>query len=406
MKRQLSDRGFALLLAALSALGPFSIDTYLPSFPEIAENLNATPLQVQQTLSAYLFPFAAMALWHGAISDALGRRRVILWALALFGIASLGCAFATRIEHLWLLRAAQGISAGAGIVIGRAIVRDLYDGAAAQRLMSHVAITFALAPAIAPVIGGWLHSWFGWRSVFVFLTLLTTTLWLVSWRFLPETLAPEKRQSLHPDYLARTYWKVMSTPTFLAATAALAFNFSGFFIYVLSAPMFLLTHLGVSEREFLWLFGPAMGGLMLGSWFSGRLAGKLTPLQCIGRGYVVMACAALMNVVISQTLPPGLPWSVLPLFVYTTGMALAMSALTLLGLDPFPKERGLAASCQTFLQSGFNGVAAGLIVPLLWGSTQTLAWGMLGFALIGGLSTLAYRRLKASADSASRGPAE
>ncbi len=404
MSRTLSDRGFALLLAALSALGPFSIDTYLPSFPEIGERLNATPLQVQQTLSAYLIPFAAMALWHGALSDALGRRRVILWALALFAVASAGCAFATEIEHLWLWRAAQGISAGAGIVIGRAIVRDLYDGAAAQRLMSHVAITFALAPAIAPVIGGWLQSWFGWRSVFIFLTLLTVLLLFASWRWLPETLPPAKRQSMHPAYLARTYWKVLTRPSFLAATAALAFNFCGFFIYVLSAPVFLMSHLGLSEREFLWLFGPAMGGLMLGSWFSGRLAGKLTPGQCIMRGYAVMASAAVLNLAITQTLTPAVPWSVLPLFIYTTGMALAMSALTLLALDPFASERGLAASCQTFLQSGTNGLVAGLIAPLLWAGTQTLAWGMAGFALLGASAALAYRYFIASAGNASRAP--
>ncbi|MCP5267417.1 MAG: multidrug effflux MFS transporter [Zoogloeaceae bacterium] len=401
MNRQLSDRGFALLLAALSALGPFSIDTYLPSFPEMAEKLNASPLQVQQTLTAYLIPFAAMALWHGAISDALGRRRVILWALGLFGLASFGCIFATRIEHLWLLRALQGISAGAGIVISRAIVRDLYDGAAAQKLMSHVAITFALAPAIAPVIGGWLQSWFGWRSVFFFLTLLTSALLYASWRWLPETLPPEKRQSLHPGYLARTYRKVLSTPSFLAATAAVALNFVGFFIYVLSAPVFLMQHLGVSEREFLWLFGPAMSGLMLGSWASGRFAGKLTPMQCIVRGYVVMALAALLNLGISFGLAPGLPWSVLPLFVYTTGMALAMPSLTLLALDPFVSERGLAASCQTFLQAGFNGLAAGLIAPLLWGSTGTLALGMTGMASAGAMATWVY--FKRSAGNASPG---
>ena len=390
-----SDRSMALLLAALSALGPFSIDTYLPSFPEMAEKLHASPLEVQQTLSAYLIPFAIMALWHGAISDALGRRRVILWALGLFAFASLGCAFATQIEHLWLLRAVQGISAGAGIVISRAIVRDLYDGAAAQRLMSHVAITFALAPAIAPVIGGWLQSWFGWRSVFIFLTLLTGLLLFASWRWLPETLPLEKRQSLHPGYLARTYWKVLSTPSFLAATAALAGNFCGFFIYVLSAPMFLMTHLGLSERDFLWLFGPAMCGLMLGSWLSARLAGKLSPMQCIVRGYGIMAAAALLNLAISHLLPPAVPWSVLPLFVYNTGMALAMSALTLLALDPFANERGLAASVQTFLQSGTNGLVAGLVAPLLWGSTQVLAFGMAGFALLGAVATLAYRQSRA-----------
>ncbi len=388
----LPDRGFALLLAALSALGPFSIDTYLPSFPEMAEKLGATPLEVQQTLSAYLIPFAAMALWHGALSDALGRKRVILWALGLFALASFGCVFATRIEHLWILRALQGISAGAGIVISRAIVRDLYDGPAAQRLMAHVAMTFALAPAIAPVIGGWLQSWFGWRSVFVFLTLLTGALWAVSWRWLPETLPPEKRTSLRPGYLARTYAKVLRSPAFLFTTGALAFNFSGFFIYVLSAPTFIMTHLGRSEREFLWLFGPGMGGLMLGSWFSARLAGRYTPLQCIARGYVLMGSAAVLNLAVSHLLPPGIPWSVAPIFLYTAGMALAMAPLTLIALDPFAHERGLAASCQTFLQSGFNGLAAGLIAPLLWGSTQSLAWGMAGFAALGIAATLLHRR--------------
>ncbi|MDX9706902.1 MAG: multidrug effflux MFS transporter [Azospira sp.] len=395
----LSDRQLALLLAALAALGPFSIDAYLPSFPEIGASLSASPIEVQQTLSVYLIPFAVMALWHGAIADALGRRRVILWALALFCVASLGCAFATRIEHLWLLRAVQGICAGAGVVVGRAIVRDIHDGAAAQKLMAHVTITFALAPAIAPVIGGWLHSWFGWRAVFVFLALLAGALLLLTWRWLPETLPPEKRRSLHPAYLGRTYWKVLTQPDFLAVTAALSLNFCGFFIYVLSAPVFLMTHLGVSERAFLWLFGPAMAGLMLGSWLSGRLAGKLTPLQCIGRGYAVMALAIVFNLAISHALPPGVPWSVLPLFVYTTGMALAMPALTLLALDPFASERGLAASCQTFLQAGTNGLAAGLVAPLLWSSTATLAWGMAGFALLGAAASVLYRMRQRRASS-------
>jgi len=381
---QKPPRGIALLLAALSALGPFSIDTYLPSFHAIGESLQATPLEVQQTLSAYLLPFAVMTLWHGAISDAFGRRRVILAALVLFGIASAGCAFATRIEHLWLLRGLQGVSAGAGIVISRAIVRDLFDGPPAQRLMSHITMMFALAPAIAPVIGGWLQALFGWRSVFAFLVLMTAILGFACWRLLPETLPPARRQSLHAGYLGRTYWKVLSSPPFLFACAALSFNFAGFFIYVLSAPVFLMRHLGVPETGFLWLFGPAMLGLMSGSWIAGRLAGKLSLERTILAGYVVMGCAAAFNLGLNLALPPGLPWSVAPLFVYTLGMSLAMPCLTLLALDPFPAQRGLAASCQTFLQSGFNAVAAGLLAPLLWGSTLTLALGMGALMLAGG----------------------
>ena len=228
-KARRETRGIAILLASLSALGPFSIDTYLPSFHEIAEKLNATPLEVQQTLSAYLMSFAIMTLWHGAISDRFGRRKVILVALGLFALASAGCTLATRIEHLWFWRAMQGITAGAGMVVSRAIVRDLYDGAAAQRLMSQITMMFALAPAIAPVIGGWLQTFFGWRSVFAFLVVSTAALWLACWKLLPETLRPEKRQSLRPAYLGKTYWKVMTSPAFLLASAAVSLNFAGFF---------------------------------------------------------------------------------------------------------------------------------------------------------------------------------
>ncbi|MBK7465126.1 MAG: multidrug effflux MFS transporter [Betaproteobacteria bacterium] len=381
------------MLAALSALGPFSIDTYLPSFHEIAEKLGATQLQVQQTLAAYLVAFAVMTLWHGAISDRFGRRRVILIALACFGLASAGCAVASSIEQLWFWRAMQGVTAGAGMVVSRAIVRDLYDGADAQRLMAQITMMFALAPAIAPVIGGWLQTFFGWRSVFAFLVLSTAALWLACWKLLPETLPPEKRQSLKPAYLGRTYWKVMSSPPFLFACAAISLNFGGFFVYVLSAPVFLMQHLGVHETGFLWLFGPAMAGMIGGSWLSGRLAGKISFSRTIALGYLLMAIAALANLGLNLALPPALPWSVLPVFVYTLGMSLTMPCLSILALDPFPAQRGLAASCQSFFQSSFNTVIAALIAPALWGSTLSLAWGMAGMMAIGGIAALAHQKL-------------
>ena len=387
-------RGIATLLAAMSALGPFSIDTYLPSFHDIADKLQATPVQVQQTLAAYLFAFALMTLWHGAISDHFGRRRVILAALALFGIASAGCMLAAHIEHLWFWRAMQGVSAGAGIVISRAIVRDLFDGADAQRLMSQITMMFALAPAIAPVIGGWLQALFGWRSIFAFLVLSTAALGFACWKRLPETLPPERRQPMRPRYLGATYWKVMTSPPFLTACAALSLNFGGFFLYVLSAPTFLMTHLGLPETGFLWLFGPAMSGLMTGSWISGRLAGRVSLSRTILLGYIVMGCAAAGNLLVNLTLPPGLPWSILPLGVYTLGMSLAMPCLTIFALDPFPAQRGLAASCQTFFQAGFNGLAASLIAPALWGSTLTLALGMAGLMVAGGTAALLHQRLR------------
>lgn len=384
-----------VLLAALAALGPFSIDTYLPSFHDIGAGLQVDMLAVQQTLTAYIVPFAIMSLWHGAISDALGRRRVILYSLGLFGFASACCALAPRIEYLWAARALQGISAGAGIVISRAIVRDLFDGPAAQRLMSQITMMFAIAPAVAPVVGGRLQAAFGWRSVFVCLVLLTAALWFACWRKLPETLPRERRQTLQPGYLARTYGQVLTSPVFLLACGAVSFNFAGFFVYIMSAPVFLTRHLGLPETAFLWLFGPSMLGLLSGSWLSGRFAGRLSLRQTMLRGYCVMGTAALLNVTLNATMPPSLPWSVLPIPLYTLGMSLAMPSLTLLALDPFPMQRGLASSCQMFLQSLSNAVVAGLIAPAVWGGTLSLALTMSALLLTGAFFAWGHGRAAA-----------
>ena len=385
-------RNTAFLLAALGTIGPFSVDTYLPALQDIETSLRASPLEVQQTLTAYLVMFSIMSLWHGAISDALGRRKVILVTLGLFVLASFGCIFAGRIEQLWVLRGLQGLAACAGVVVSRAIVRDIFHGAQAQRLMSHITMMFAIAPAIAPVIGGQLQSAFGWRSIFVFMAVFGMLICFSCWKWLPETLPAERRQSLHPGYLGKSYWQVMTSPVFLAACGGLSFNFMAFFLYVMSAPEFLMRHLGVAETGFLWLFGPAMAGLLSGSWLSGRLAGVLSPQRTILRGYLIMGVAVVFNLAINLTLPPSLPWYILPLPLYTLGMSLTMPSLTLLALDRFPAQRGLAASCQMFLQSMNNSVLAGVIAPLVWGSTLSLSVGMAVLMLIGaGCSYLHYR---------------
>jgi DHA1 family bicyclomycin/chloramphenicol resistance-like MFS transporter len=371
------------ILAALAMIGPFSIDTYLPAFPAIAADLGATQLQVQQTLTAYLLPFAIMMLWHGALADALGRRRVILGGLVVYILASLFCAFATRIEYLWLGRALQGVSAGVGMVVSRAIVRDLLDGPAAQRLMAHISIIFAVAPAIAPIIGGWIHAWFGWHGIFVFLCVFGTALWLATLLWLPETLPPEQRQSLHPRHLWHSYTSVFSDGEFMRLSASMALNFNGMFVYVLSAPVFLIKHLGVSPQGFGWLFIPGVGGMMCGALLSGRLAGKLSARRTIALGYLIMGLAVAVNLAINLLLPPGLPWSILPFPIYTFGMALAMPSMQLLALDLYPEKRGLASSCQAVVQTGANVLTAAVLAPLLWTSPLTLACGMAGFFTLG-----------------------
>lgn len=385
-------RRLAFLLAALAALGPFSIDTYLPAFPAMAQSLHASDIEIQQSLTAYLLPFAFMMLWHGAISDALGRRHIILFGLGLFASASLVCASATRIEMLWLGRALQGCSSGIGIVVGRAMVRDLLDGPDAQRLMAKIAVLFAIAPAIAPVIGGWLLHFFDWPATFIFLALLAALLLAACALWLPETLPVEQRQSLHPAPLAGAYARLFRHRRFLLLALANACNFNALFIYILASPVFLIRHLGLSAQSFGWMFVPQVAGMMLGSSLSGRLAGRLSSPQTVRLAYLLMSAAALLNLGLNLTLPPGLPWSILPLPLFACGMALAMPNLQLLALDLFPTRRGLASSGLGVVHTSIAVLSSALLVPLLWASTLELSSGMALMMMTGGTAFVLSQR--------------
>jgi len=385
-----SIAGLTFVLAALSWVGPFSIDTYLPSIPSIAESLNVSTADVQQTMTAFLFFFAVMSLWHGAIADAFGRRKPALVAMGFFLIASLGCAFSGNVVTLTVFRAIQGATAGAGMIIGRAVVRDLFEGAAAQRIMSHVATIFTIAPVMAPVIGGWFHVWFGWRSIFFFMTGMAAFLLGSCWLLMPETLPRENRQRLNIAFLGRSYWKVMTTMPFLAACLALSLINIGFFIYILSAPVFLTQYLGLKETQFIVLFLPMSVAMVIGAWISGRCAGKMSGIKTIGIGYIVMAAAAIINVVLNMIIPPALPWTLIPVITYVLGMSTAAPSLTLLALDLFPSQRGLAASCQGFLSLGASAVISAFI-SLLWGSTLSLACTMLTILAGGAILLILYK---------------
>jgi DHA1 family bicyclomycin/chloramphenicol resistance-like MFS transporter len=232
---------------------------------------------MQQTLSAYLFGFALMNLFHGALSDSWGRRPVVLCGLALFTLASAGCALSQSIGALVSWRALQGMSAGAGIVVSRAVIRDMFAPADAQRVMSQVTIYFGVAPAIAPMVGGFLFVHVGWHSIFWFLTALGVALWVANYRLLPETLHATQRQRFHVGHLLRAYWRLGSSARFMTLVLASGIPFNGMFLYVLSAPVFLGEHLGLAPGQFFWFFTLSIGGIMSGAFLSGRMAGRIHP---------------------------------------------------------------------------------------------------------------------------------
>lgn len=384
--------GFAALLASLVMLGPFSIDLYLPAFGAIGQELDVSPVAMQATLSAYLFAYAFMMLWHGALSDALGRRPVLIAGLVVYAVATLGCAVAGNIESLWLARSLQGLSAGAGLVVGRAVIRDTFHGSEAQKAMSQITLVFSLAPALAPVVGGALLNTLGWRSIFW--ALFAFTLAVLAWaaRALPETHPPHARTALNPRSLARNYRTVVGRPEFVLLALVPALNFCAFFLYIAGAPAFLVDLLGVSTWGFGWLFIPLIAGVMIGATVSGKVAGRVTARRTVRVGYLFMGGAALLNLALCLFAPARVAINVAPLFFFMIGSSMVMPSITVMLLDLFPTMRGLASSLQGFIQFALGGLVAGTLAPLLDGSLASLAAGMAGFTLAGFLLWVIYLR--------------
>ncbi|MEO6409212.1 MAG: multidrug effflux MFS transporter [Burkholderiaceae bacterium] len=376
----------AALLACLGMLGPFSIDTYLPAFTGIAQSIGATPVEMQQTLSAYLFGFALMNLFHGALSDSFGRRPVVLCGIALFTLASAGCALAGTIGELVFWRAVQGMSAGAGIVVSRAVIRDMFPPADAQRVMSQVTIYFGVAPAVAPMVGGFLFVHVGWHSIFWFLTGVGVLLWVANFRLLPETLHDSMKQPFNVRNLMRGYWKLGSNPQFLMLALASGIPFNGMFLYVLSAPVFLGDLLGLHPGQFFWFFTLTIAGIMGGAWLSGRLAGRIPPKRQIRYGFAIMAGVGVLNVALNLAFEAQAAWALFPIAVFAFGWALMVPVVTLMVLDLVPERRGMASSMQAFVGSAANGFVAGAIAPLVMHSARLLALTSLGMLCIGMLA--------------------
>ncbi len=383
----------AMLLACLGTLGPFSIDTYLPAFAGIAQSLGATPAQMQQTLSAYLFGFALMNLFHGALSDRFGRRPVVLAGLALFTLASLGCALSQTIGQLVAFRALQGMAAGAGIVVSRAIIRDMCPPDEAQRLMSQVTIFFGVAPAIAPVLGGFFFVHLGWHSIFWLLVGIGALLFGINLRYLPETLHASQRQSFAPGPLLRAYADLVRNPRFVLLVFASGVPFNGMFLYVLSAPEWLGTHLGLGPTQFFWFFGLTIAGIMGGAFVSGRLAGRMLPKRQIRYGFSIMLAVSLVNLMLNLLFKPHPAWALLPIGVFSFGWALMVPVVTLMVLDLAPERRGMASSLQACVGSVANGLVAGVVAPLVMHSTVSLALASFGLMSVGMVAWIWVRRL-------------
>lgn len=354
-------------------IGPFATDSYLPSFQAISAHFAVSPLMVQQTLSVYLSAFAFMTLFYGTLSDSFGRRPVVIVALSVFTLASIGAVFTDNFALLLVFRGLQGGSAGAGRVIGQAIVRDRYDGANAQKMISQIAMVFGIAPVIAPIAGGFLHVHYGWRANFVLMTGIALILLIASLRALPETLPREKRHPFHPGTIAKNYWMALRHPRFMLCALAIGFSFGGFAVYISSAPRFVMDILRQPETAFGWLFIPMISGTVLGSFVVSRVTRKVRPEILIRVGFSLMIVSAVTNVAYNYAFAATVPWAVLPIMLYSFGLALAIPGMTVAALDFFPAMRGLASSLQGFAQMAIFATISGFIAPMVYESALLLA---------------------------------
>jgi DHA1 family bicyclomycin/chloramphenicol resistance-like MFS transporter len=266
------------------------------------------------------------------------------------------------------------------------VIRDVFPPAQAQKVMSQVTIYFGVAPAIAPIIGGWLFVHTGWHSIFWFLTLVGVALWTANFRLLPETLHVEQRQPFHVRHLMRGYVQLGTSARFVLLALASGVPFNGMFLYVLSAPAFLGDHLSLAPTQFFWFFVLTISGIMGGAWLSGRLAGRIAPKRQIRHGLVIMFTVAVLNLAANLVFTPHAWWALAPIAVFSFGWALMVPVVTLLVLDLYPERRGMASSMQAFVGSSANGLVAGVIAPLVMHSTVLLALSSLLMLCIGMLS--------------------
>jgi len=378
----MKNRGLILILSLMSMLGPLSIDAFLPGLPAIAAHFAVSMSAAQQALSIYLFAYAFMVLFYGTLSDTFGRRPVVIIAITIYTFATIGAGMSPSLGWLLFFRWLQGMSAGAGNVIGVAIVGDMFTGAEARRVMSYTSMIFGVAPAVAPILGGWLMTAFGWRAIFGFIAIFSVILLVTCLRCLPESLAVADRHPLHLKAIVLNYWRVARHAQFLFRCISLALTFTGAMVYVGCAPSYLLDVLHLTATQYGWLFLPLIGGMTLGSWAAASASHRISARALILAGFLIMGISIMFSALYHGFCVVRVPWAVIPLAIYSFGMSIGSAAMTLSAMELFPNARGLASSFQNFAFMILFAVLSGFICPFLFGSgfKMSLA-GVAGYLL-------------------------
>lgn len=378
----------AALLGLLAAFGPLSIDMYLPAFPEIGASLGGGVEGVQLTLAAYFIGMAAGQLLHGPLSDRLGRRRPLFAGLIVYTAASILCALATSMEALIALRLLQALAGCAGMVISRAVVRDVADQLDPVRLMGRLMLVMGVAPILAPLIGGYVAAWFGWRAIFWLLAAIGLTALILCALLLQETLPEERRRRVSLLAVLRSYGGLLLDRRFMGAALASGFAIAGMFAYIAGSPFVFITLNGVSPALYGWLFGSAAAGFILLSQFSARLATRFGRERMFNATIAaIAACGLALLALTALHAPFAAQFAMIFLYVSLLGIALPLG--TIITITPFPHMAGTASALVGTLQFGMGAVAGATLSALHNGTALPMAMTI----ALAGSAALAARTL-------------
>lgn len=351
----------AVLVVALTSLGPLSTDFYLPALPAIARALQTDSAGVQLTLSVYLLGFGAGQLLVGPLSDRFGRRPVMLWGMLVFLLSTFVCVFAESLAVLVGARLLQALGACAGPVLGRAVVRDLYGPAESARMLSHVSTATALAPLLAPLLGGWLTAAWGWRATFVALAVYAVLLMLAVAMLLRETNRHPDADAMRPARMLANYRRLLADPAYRGALLIGCGAFAALFAFISGSPFVFIEHFGMSPQRMGLAFGLNVTGFMIGSTLSARHSHRLGPVRLIRHGVWIGAACGVLLAALAVAGPQHPAAVMLPMWGVTASIGLILPNATALGLAGYPKMAGAAASLMGFVQMGL-GAGAGMLV--------------------------------------------
>ena len=384
------------LLAALVALGPLSVDMYLPAMPAMMRDFGTDISQMHLTLSSYLTGFALFHLACGPLADRFGRKPILLGGTLLFVAACVGCSRSGTVGEMLLFRFLQGIGACVGPTLARAVARDVFGPTGAARALSLIAMLMALAPAVAPTLGGVLLLVLPWESVFIFLGVYAAMMIILIQVFLPESLPAV--QSLHPRVIARNYGELLVDPFFLTVTVTSGLVYAGLIIYLASSSFIYIEMLGVPPQYFGLVFLGSVAGYMAGSALSARLSRRHDSERIMRLGVILAMLASCLLLACSRAWPASVLALMLPMMLYSIAMGLVLPHAMAIALRPFAHIAGTASALLGFIQMSLSAGASALTGQFLTTTPQPMVWILLAISacsLVLGLRAHSlYRRTK------------